>query len=258
MLVEYVARGMKAGLVAGLAFGLVVALVTNPLVAAADGLAGGDHAGHGHDTDHAHEGAEHGHGAAVGAAVTNGVSVAAGVLWGLLLGAVVFGVGFYFLEPALPGGGEVGRYVLAGLGFLTVSGAPWLALPPRPPGAEQALPAETRLPVYAGMICAGALASLLAVAAYGRVRADRGPVVAAVAAAVPLALLAVPAALAPSNPVAHDLPAGLAAGFVGQVVVGQAALWLVLAAAHVRLSRRSTADASGGATSGADYAVTVD
>jgi len=269
MLAAYVVRGLKAGLVAGLAFGLLVALVANPLVAFTDELgheAGGEHAadgGHAGDGDHAAEAAhaegQDGHHSAVSAAVTDLVSVGSGVLWGLLLGAVAFGVAFYFVEPALPGTGATKHYVLAAAGFLTASGAPWLVLPPQPPGVEQGLPTETRLLLYGGMMVAGAVVSLLAVTVYSRLRADRGRAVAAAAAMVPLGLLAVPAALAPTNAVTHSLPADLATGMTGLIVFGQAFLWVVLAATHARLHRRaesgSLADESPSTT---DYAVTAD
>ncbi len=234
-------RGVKAGLVAGLAFGLLVALVANPLVAFADEL--GHEGGHATDGQHADHHAAHD--GAVSAAVTNAVSAVSGVLWGVLLGGVVFGVAFALLEPAIPGTGAAKSYVLAAAGFLTVSGAPWLALPPQPPGAEQTLPTATRLPLYAGMMVAGALACLLAGALYLRVRERRGRVVATVAASLSLGLLAVPAALAPTNEVTHSLPAALSSGLVGLVVLGQAFLWLALAAVHARLRRRSTAARAG-------------
>ncbi|WP_123538394.1 CbtA family protein [Halosimplex salinum] len=249
MLVDYVTRGVKAGLVAGLAFGLLVALVANPLVAFADEFghegetrATGDHREA--DTDGHHDGTTSGshEGPAVSAAVTNGVSVVSGVLWGVLLGAVVFGAGFYFLEPAIPGTGTSKSYVLAAAGFVSVSGAPWLVFPPQPPGVEQALPAETRLPLYAGMVLLGALVCLLAGAVYGRLHADLGRIVAGAAALTPFGLLSVPVALSPSTAVTHSLPSGLATGLVGLVVLGQVLLWTVLAATYARLHRRATAE----------------
>jgi len=250
MLADHVVRGAKAGLVAGLAFGLLLALVANPVVAYADGLGpGGDHGAAGHDESHGtadrHEasGGESDHGGVVSSAVTNGVSVASGVLWGLLLGTVVFGVGFSLLEPAIPGSGATKSYVLAAAGFLTVSGAPWLLFPPQPPGAEQALPTETRLLLYGGMMVAGGAVCLASGAVYRRFAARRGRTVAAVAATAPLGLLAVPVALSPSNPVTSSVPTGLATGLTGLVVFGQVLLWVVLAATHARLGDRSEADA---------------
>lgn len=247
MLTGYLARGLKAGVVAGAAFGLFLALVANPLVGAADGLA---HEGGGHGVA-----AEH---SAVSATVTTLVSIGSGVLWGLLLGAVAFGGAFYLLEPSLPGTGPAKSYALAGAGFLTVSGAPWLALPPRPPGAEQALPTDTRMLVYAGMMLAGGVACLLAGAAYSRGRARRGPLVGALGAVCPLALLAVPAAVAPDNPAVHSLPSGLAAATAGLVVFGQATLWVVLGTVHARLHRRATGDGTDRSPNAPDHGVTAD
>ncbi|WP_436930802.1 CbtA family protein [Halosimplex halobium] len=246
MFTAYLKRGVKAGAVAGLVFGVLVALVANPLVGFADALGhGGDHA---LDGRHDHASGEH-HGA-VSTAVTNGVSVVAGVLWGILLGGVVFGVVFYFLEPAVPGAGATKSYLLAAAGFVTVSGAPWLVLPPQPPGVAHALPTETRVVLYGGMMAAGALACLLAGSLYGRLRAARGRATAAVVATLPLCLLAVPTVLAPSNAVEHSLPAGLATGMTGVTVFGQVLLWLLLAGSHARFRRWS--ENPGASTVGTD------
>ncbi|PSQ32444.1 hypothetical protein BRD09_03565, partial [Halobacteriales archaeon SW_10_68_16] len=140
MLRSYVERGVLAGAAGGLTFGLFVAVVGNPLVGYVEEL--------GHAGDGGHQAAE----GFLSETVTNLGSVGGGVLWGLLLGAIFFGAVYYFLEPAIPGEGATKRYVLAGAGFLTVSGAPWLALPPVAPGMEQSLPTQTRLLIYGGMM----------------------------------------------------------------------------------------------------------
>jgi predicted cobalt transporter CbtA len=256
---EYVLRGAKAGLLAGLVFGLFVAVVATPIVGFADELghgeaaieAGGDHgdAGTGHDhgdAGHDHAGsadAGHDHGV-VSATVTNVVSVASSVLWGVLLGVVVFGAGFYLLEPILPGDprSAVPDAVAAGAGFLSASVAPWLVLPPQPPGARQFLAVSTRVRLYAGMVALGVVCCLLALYAFDRLsrRGKRSTTVAATAALVPFGLLAVPVVLAPANPVENPLPAELSAGLVGLTVFGQALLWAVLAGTHAWLRRRSS------------------
>lgn len=251
MLAAHVEHGVKAGLVAGLAFGLFLAVVANPLVGFADELGhGGDHAADAHAGDEHHdaggehhdagdEGGEH-HDSAVSMAVTNGVSVVAGVLWAVLLGGVVFGVAYYFLELAIPGTGGTKSYLLAAAGFLTVSGAPWLVLPPLPPGVEQALPTETRVALYGGMMVAGAVVCLLVGFLYSRLRDAHGRGRAAAVALLPFGLLAVPVVLAPVNPVESALPPELAAGLTGLIVFSQAMLWGLLAATHARLRRRSS------------------
>ncbi|QCC46696.1 CbtA family protein [Halobellus limi] len=260
MLTDYLTRGVKAGVVAGVAFGLLLALVANPLVAFADELGheGGDAVGPaesetgGHHDEaagghHSHAGATAGgghHESAVPAAVTNGVSVLSGVLWGVLLGGVVFGFAFYLLEPAIPGPEGAKSYLLAAAGFVTVSGAPWLVLPPQPPGVTQSLPTENRTLLYAGMMVAGALVCLLSGYAYQRLRERRGRGAAAVAAALPFGLLAFPVAFAPANPVESALPSDLASALVGMTVFGQALLWVLLAGAHTRFRRRSGEDRS--------------
>ncbi|WP_135306134.1 CbtA family protein [Haloarcula amylovorans] len=236
MFAEYLKRGVKAGVIAGLVFGLLMALVANPLVAFADEVGhGSDHAVSQH---HEEAGSEH-HDSAVSMVVTNGVSVVSGVLWGILLGGVVFGIAYYFLEPAIPGTGGTKSYLLAVAGFITVSGAPWLILPPQPPGVEQALSTETRIILYGGMMVAGALVCLFAGFVYGRLRETRGRTTASIVAMLSPCLLAIPAALSPVNAVESPLPPELAAGLIGLIVFGQALLWLLLAGTHARLRRQS-------------------
>ncbi len=221
---SYVERGLGAGAAGGLAFGLFVAVVGNPLVGYAEKLG---HAGE--------ESGVHGSESVVSDAVANLVSVGGGVLWGLFLGTVAFGAVYYFLEPAIPGTGATKRYVLAAAGFVTVSGAPWLVLPPQPAGVEATLPTGTRILWYGGMVAAGAAVCLLAGYAYQRLTArGMGRPTAALAALAPLALLAIPAAVAPTA-TAGDLPTGMAAAYRGFVVFGQATLWFVLASVHAWL-----------------------
>lgn len=215
-------RGLLAGLVGGLVHGAYVTFVGNNFVAVAEAF---------------EQGHEHG-GAAVSEATTVAVSIGAGVAWGVLFGVLAFGVGYYLLEPVLPGGEGTRSYLLGAAGFVTASGAPWLVLPPVAPGMEQALPTETRIAWYLGMMALGALACGGAVLAYRRF-SPRGRPAAVAAAAAPFALLAVPVALAPANPVQGHLPAALVASFRAVVVTGQLLLWGSLAAAHAWLVGRS-------------------
>jgi hypothetical protein len=210
-------------------FGLFVALVANPLVVYADERA---HAASEHGGAHVHESAETQGSATV---VTKAVSAVSGGLWAVLLGGVFFGIAFYILEPAVPGTGATKSYVLGAAGFVTVSGAPWLVLPPVSPGAPQSIPAGTRLLLYGGMMIAGALVCLLAGGVYNRLRRSNGHVTAAVGGLLPFGLLAVPAAAAPTNTVQGALSPTLRAGLIGLFVFGQVLLWLVLAATHARL-----------------------
>ncbi|MCD2201109.1 MULTISPECIES: CbtA family protein [unclassified Halobacterium] len=236
MLTDYVKQGVMAGIIAGLIFGLLMALVANPLVAFADEFGhSGDHA----VDDHHDTTAGGHHDSAVSMSVTNGVSILSGVFWGVLLGGVVFGVVYYLLEPAIPGAGSTKSYLLAAAGFLTVSGAPWLVLPPQPPGVEQTLPTATRLLLYGGMMAAGALASLLAGVIYNRLHVAHRRVTAAAVAVLPICLLAIPAMLAPRNAVETTLPSELAVGVTGLIIFGQAGLWLLLANIHAQLQRRA-------------------
>lgn len=237
MLARYVVRGLKAGAVAGLAFGLFVALVGNPLI------------GYAETFEHAHG---HGGGPAVPGAVTAAVSVAGGVLMGVLLGAVVLGAAFYFLEPAIPGEGGTKSYLLGAAGFVTVSGAPWLVLPPQPPGVEQSLPVETRLQLYAAAMAAGALACGLSGHAYVRLRERYGRPAGVGGALVPLCLLLVTPAVAPANAVSGSVPVGFALVFRTVTGAGQVGLWFVLASAHAWLLRRGSEASAGERTALAD------
>lgn len=222
MFTRYVQRGMTAGAVAGVAFGLFVAFVGNPLIAYAETFESGGHGG----------------GPVVSGAVTTAVSVVGGVLLGVLLGAVVFGVVFYFFEPAIPGRGATKSYLLAAAGFLTVSGAPWLVLPPQPPGIEQALPTGVRIPWYLAMMVTAAVACGLAGYAFNRLRSRHGRWVATLGAVVPLGLVLVVAAIAPTNSVTGSIPGGLASVFRTVTGLGQLGLWVILASAHAWLLRR--------------------
>lgn len=215
MLAEHLRRGGLAGLAGGLAYGLFVALVGRNLLALAERFEGG---GHGGD------------------AVSAAASVAGGVLWGLLLGVVAFGVAYYLLEPAIPGPPALRSYLLGAAGFVTVSAAPWLVLPPQPPGVEQALPTATRLTLYAAMAVAGAAASALAL--YGLGAAWRREPRAALLVPLALLVVAVPALLAPANPASGPAPPALVATFRWVSVFGQAGLWFVMASVHALLARR--------------------
>jgi predicted cobalt transporter CbtA len=242
MLTEYATRGLKAGVIAGLAFGLFMALVGNPFIAYAETF---EHVGHHH----------HG-GPAVSGAVTTIVSIVGGVLWGILFGIVVFGVVFYFLEPAIPGGTASKSYVLGAAGFITVSGAPWLVLPPQPPGVEQALAVDARLTWYLGMMVIGALACSLSGYVYTVVRGQYGRALGLFGAVGPLCVVPIVAVIAPANPTSGPIPADVAYLFQMAVIIGQAGLWFVLATAHQWLHRQRDDDHE--QTTHPDTAVTAD
>lgn len=217
MTTDYLGRGALAGVGGGVAYGLFTALVANPFVAGLETF-------------------EHGHAGdpVVSTLTTSLVSVGGGVLWGLLFGITVFGIAYYFLEPVLPGGPVTKRLALGLAGFLTISGAPWLVLPPQPPGVEQSLATGARTAWYAGMMVAGAGVSALAGFLYCEL-AERKLVIRAVASVASLCLLAVPVILAPTNTVHGDVPVGLVAAFRWTVVFGQVALWATLAGVHAWL-----------------------
>ena len=234
MAADYLERGALAGVGGGIVYGLFVATVGNSFTTGLESFESG-----------------HSHGGGLPELTTAAASVGGGVLWGLLFGVAVFGMGYYLLEPALPADGAGKRLSLAAAGFLVVSGAPWLVLPPQPPGVEQALPTETRLLWYGGMMVAGALVVGLSWLAYRRT-ADRKTPVTVAAALVPLGLFALPVALAPANLVAGEVPAALATAYRWTVVFGQLLLWTTVAAVHTWLGDPAIDDDA------VDYAATAD
>ncbi|WP_336326403.1 CbtA family protein [Halovenus sp. HT40] len=221
-------RGVAAGAVVGLIYGLFTALVVHPLTASLVEMA--------HHGAHGHEAGAHSH--AVPETTTAVVSTGSGVLWGIFLGGV-FGLLYYFLEPAIPGTAAIRPYVLAGAGFLTVSVSPWLVLPPVAPGMEHQLAASTRIWLYAGMMLAGAALSVLAVALYRRIGSDWRRGAAAGLAPVAAAVVFVPL-LAPATATAGGLPTDLVVAYRSLVIFGQAGLWVGLATAYRWLGAFST------------------
>lgn len=236
MLAAYALRGLKAGAVAGLAFGLFVVLVASPLVAVAEERAGhadGEHTdGAAHEHEAAHDHVSVGPLSVPTAALSTLTNLLGGLGWGVLLG-VGFGVAFYLLEPAIPGAGDTPVHLLGAAGLLVVSGAPWLAVPPQPPGVEGVTRAVHGL-WYGGAMLAGAVACLAAAGLYRRLSASRDRRVAAVVAALPLVpLLALPV-IGP----AAGAPDAFTAAYRGVVLAGQVGLWLVLTTAFARFHRR--------------------
>lgn len=221
MIIDYLKRGIKAGAVGGGVYGLFIALVGNHLITFAETFEQG-------------QGSEE----ALATILSASLSVGAGVLWGVLLGGVVFGVVYYFLEPAIPGDDDTKIYLLGAAGFVTLSGAPWLVLPPQPPGIEQALATETRLLLYGGMMIVGALVCGLAGLVYNRLR-EYGRAVAVGGGAASFALLAIPIFLAPANPTVGSVPEQFVRAFQWVTVFGQFTLWVVMSSGYVWVTRRA-------------------
>jgi predicted cobalt transporter CbtA len=222
---DYIQRGALAGAVGGGAYGLYMALVGNPLVEHAEALAH-EHAEHGHE--HAHEAEP-----LVSEGLMQAIAVGSGVALGLLFGAVVFGVVAFLVEPALPERGQ--SYLLGLAGFLTVSGVPWLVLPPAAPGVETSLAVGPSRYLYVGLMATGAVACLAAGVTYHRL-SDRGNAVAGTASiAIFAAIVGAAVLVAPSPTYESALPASFETLYVGSIVVGQLGLWGITAATHARL-----------------------
>lgn len=235
MLYTYLKRGVLAGGLAGIAYGIFMASVANPLTAYIHEV-GHDHA---HDHGHSHDHAGHAHEAshAVSEATTAIVSVGSGLLWAIFLGGM-FGITLYLTEPALPGDRTVRAFVLAAVGFLTVSVTPWLALPPATPGAENLYGITPRLGIYVGLVVLGGLLSVAAVGIYTQLDSQHR------ALSVGAALLPIAAAgvlipiLAPTIVTHPELPSELVAAYQALVVLSQATLWGLIAGSYSWLARR--------------------
>jgi predicted cobalt transporter CbtA len=221
---DYLQRGALAGAVGGGAYGLYMALVGNPLVAHAEALA---HENHAHE--HAHEASE----PLVSEGLMQAISVGSGVALGLLFGVVVFGVVAFLVEPALPDRG--GSYLLGIAGFLTVSGVPWLVLPPAAPGVETNLAVGPSRYLYVGLMATGAAACIAGGSTYHRLSDRRNAVAGVAGLAVLAALVGAAVLVAPSPTYESALPASFESLYIGAIAVGQLGLWGITAATHARL-----------------------
>lgn len=219
MLRAYLLRGATAGAAGGLAYGAFTGTVGVAAVGALERAAG------------------HGHHATVDP-TTLFVNGLAGLGVGLAVGLVVFGLGYYLFEPALPGSARARSGALALVGFLTVAGVPWLALPPLPPGASAAAPTETRVAWYLTFLVFGAVAAGLAVLAYRRVRRRSSRTVGVAAAGATFVPVVALAWVAPAPGASTTASPVLVALYRAVVVFGQATLWGVTALAHARLATR--------------------
>ncbi|MEF8807482.1 CbtA family protein [Natronomonas sp.] len=229
---DYLQRGALAGAIGGGAYGLYMALVGNPLVEHAEALA---HAGHAHE--HAHEAAE----PLVSEGLMQAISVGSGVALGLLFGVVVFGVVAFLVEPALPDRG--GSYLLGLAGFLTVSGVPWLVLPPAAPGVETSLAIGTSRYLYVGLMATGAVGCLAAGVTFHRL-SGRGNALAGIAGLAVFATIVGAAVIVAPSPIYESvLPASFEALYIGAITVGQLGLWGITAAAHARLKSGQSSSA---------------
>jgi predicted cobalt transporter CbtA len=236
MIINYIVRGVKAGLIAGIIFGLFMAIVANPLIAYADEI---NH--NSIEEEHSHEDGSHDHTESTNSVMTNKiVSILSAGLWGILLGGGVFGLTYYIIEPVVPGTGTLKSYLLAVGGFITISGAPWLVLPPTSPGVQQSIPSDTRTLIYAGMMIIGAGICLLSGIVYRRSESSMGQRVATIIGVLPFGLLLIPPILLPENTTQSTLPEDLQAGMIGIVVFSQLILWIILATSHAWLQSNNT------------------
>ena len=231
---DYLRYGLAAGGVAGVAYGLFMATIATPMTEALH------HAGH------------HGHHAAKSAVVADSttttlVSIGGGLLWAILLGGG-FGLAMFVFEPALPGLAAVRSAVLAACGFLTVSAVPWLVVPPATPLSEHAYGIDTRLAIYGGLVGVGAAVAAVAVAGYRRIAPRHRALGVAVGVAPIVGTAVVLPAITPTVVTHPGLPTDLVAAYEAMVAVGQAGIWLVIAATFGWLQDRAGPSSLAGST----------
>ncbi|MFO7927026.1 MAG: CbtA family protein [Halobacteriota archaeon] len=227
MLFSHLRRGLLVGVGGGIAYGIFTLLVVTPLVSLAESFEPG-HQGHQEATT-----------SVVSETTTVVVSVGGGILWGIFLGILTFGAVYYFFEPAIPGVRGTKSYLLGMAGFITVSGSPWLVLPPLPPGVEQTVPTSARVLWYVIFAGVGLLACGTAGYVYNYVRDNRGRLSAYIVAGGPFLILIGVTVVAPENSTSSELPAQFITAYQGIVAFGQIGLWFILASLHAWMFQRA-------------------
>lgn len=193
------------------------------------------------EADHGHSVADQatGHSHAADALVSRGEQVLFGmvtvVLVGILIG-IAFALVHRFLGTRLPGGTVAGSAMaLAGLGFLSFTLAPAIAVPANPPAVGDPATVDLRTLTYLGTIlCAVALASMVT----GLARAKNLEPGSRAAAATAVGIMGT-AVLIWALPDAAPVPTTVPADLVWQFRVGSLTqiglVWLVLGAVFAYL-----------------------
>lgn len=226
MLGRYLEHGVVAGVIGGIWYGLFIAIVGNPLLEYLEAInenavAAGVHSD-----------------VVVSTVTTLVVSVGSGVVWGIMLG-LAFGVAFYLVEPALPGPTGIRVLALAVIGFLVVSGIPWLVLPPAVPGAPHAIAPTDRIMIYIGLVLAGSVLAAAAIYVYHAIAHQRSPVVGGMVWCVVLIGGSITIAMVtPTFSAVGDTPPELVWVFRGLVAMGQFTLWGIIAGSFYWLRDR--------------------
>ncbi|PSP85813.1 cobalamin cluster protein [Halobacteriales archaeon QS_6_64_34] len=214
---SHIQRGIVSGTATGIAYSLYMLFVGNPLSSYIE------HVTHGHTHGSGNSGK------IVSEAITAAISASSGLLWGILLGGV-FGVIMFLFEPGLPGSERIRSYVLAVGGFLTVSGIPWMVLPPAVPGAVYQYPVETRMRAYFGLALIGAVTFAAAVSIY-KYTTRRHIGIRILAGTVPvLAVATVLSVATPTITTFPDIPADLVAAYQALTIFTQLGMWILIAA----------------------------
>lgn len=209
MVSRYLRRGVAAGTVAGtIMAGYLSLMFWLPI-------------------HHAETGRHH-HSAETAFTLSTMIDIGSSVLWGVLLG-LIFALVYFIFEHSLPGSARVKPYTLALAGFVTVSGGPWLLLPPTPETVVQPLGATTRILLYLGGMAGGAVATSGSFYLYRRISAGSigrqllvslTPIWLLITTSIALHLIILPV----------SIPAESASVIV-VVATGQLLLWLVIATA---------------------------
>lgn len=152
MVTQYLRRGIAAGTVAGIIMaGYLSLMFWLPI--------------------HHSETGPHHHSAETALTLSTMIDIGSSMLWGVLLG-LIFALVYFIFERSLPGSTRVKPYTLAIAGFVTVSGGPWLLLPPTPETIIQPLGETTRSLLYFGGMVGGGVATSGSFHLYRRISAE--------------------------------------------------------------------------------------
>lgn len=221
MIKKYCTHGIVAGTASGAAFGVFVLFVVSPQIAAIESA----HASGFHST------------AESTLAFSTLFTIGGSTVWRLILG-LIFSLLYYIFENLLPGSHRSNPFLLAGAGFVTVSGVPWLLLPPSVEPVVEGLSQSTRTLLYFGGIGAGAVTASTSLYLSSRVT-NRGTIETIGISATPFAVTLITGFVIRMT-ILQPTVSSYNWGYAATVVLGQLLLWLSLAGIFsISMSHRS-------------------
>jgi len=152
MIADYIKRGLASGIAGGTVFALYLFFIVSPYIEAIEAI---------HTESH-HSSAD-----AI-LTVSSFIDIGSSILWGMLLG-LIFAAFYYIFEVSIPGSKIHKPFLLAGAGFMAISGLPWLLLPPSLEPVVQRLSQTTRTVMYIVSIGSGAFTAGATMYVYRRI-----------------------------------------------------------------------------------------